>query len=84
MYTPWSFMIQRLESQPSLPHRDAHSLYLFSTEESVFAVYLAGKDRVYQRGEDGTWSALEGLILPDRFWDYRATLVPDEYANGCM
>ena len=70
--------------QPSFP-QDIVALQLLSTgRESVLAL-AKERDKVYQRAEDGTWGAVEGVVLPEASglgtW---GTLVPDDFAPGCM
>ena len=71
--------------QPSLPQDiDPVGITLLPFAGSVIALFN-GDDHVYQRAEDGTWSALEGVLLPDPFAVIdKITLAPDDFANGCM
>ena len=49
-----------------------------------------GENEVYQRADDGTWSAMEGVVLPeitfDGFTNNAAVPVPAEFSDGygCM
>ena len=75
-------------TQPSLPEDvyvggpDLHP----TSSGSVIAIFNK-RDEVYERAEDGTWSALEGVALPERTGEdsrnYRAAIVPADFA-GCM
>ena len=76
--------------QPSLPQDiiplDPVLLPLHSG--TVVALFIR-EDEVYQRVENGTWSAMEGVVLPKTLdFDNRdaAALVPADFANGygCM
>lgn len=71
--------------QPGLPH-DIYTDYptLLPWSGSVIALFNI-EEEVYQRADDGTWSPLEGVELPGLFNDYdHVTIVPDDFANGCM
>ena len=72
--------------QPSLPQDiKPDNPLLVTWEESVLAMFK-GEVHVYQRGEDGTWSTLQGVFLPVSFAgrDDKAILVPRELPNGCF
>ena len=71
--------------QPSFP-QDIVALQLLSTGEGSVLALTDGTDKVYQRAEDGTWGALEGVVLPKASSLYLTwgTLVPDDFAPGCM
>ena len=70
--------------QPGLPQEiDPSDPTLLPWSESLIALF-SGEDQVYQRADDGTWSALEGVVLPDTFDGYCITIVPQDFANGCM
>ena len=73
--------------QPSLPQDiDPSAPTLLVWDGSVIALFRA-EDQVYQRADDGTWSPLEGVVLPGTFYGYinnKAVIVPNDFANGCM
>ena len=76
--------------QPSLPQdiEPTETVLLPLSSGTVIALFY-GKDEVYQRLEDGTWSAMEGVVLPSKFQGYRADSavpVPADFGNGygCM
>ena len=48
---------------------------------SVIALF-SGDDQVYQRADDGTWSPLEGVVGIE--YSDRMTIVPQDFADGCM
>ena len=53
--------------QPSLPQDyEPDNLLLLTWEESVLALFQDDA-HVYQRGEDGTWIALQNVLLPVTF-----------------
>ena len=75
--------------QPDLPKQIVSPFgptLLGRTPGSMIALFR-DTDKVYQLGGDGTWSALEGVVLPSVF-DGRpsdeAILVPHDFATGCM
>ena len=73
-------------TQPSLPGAiDPYDLLLLNWEESILALFK-DEEQVYQRGEDGYWLALQGVLLPEPFdgFDDKAAMVPADFANGCM
>ena len=60
-------------------------LFIITLKNSILGLFT-GEDNVYERAEDGTWSALEGVVLPSAFNPFisKATLVPSDFSNGCM
>ena len=76
--------------QPSLPQDiDPGSPVLLPGHSGTVVALFSGEDEVYQRAEDGTWSPMEGVVLPETFDGYyadAAVLVPAEFADGygCM
>ena len=74
--------------QPSLPQEIEPSkpvLLPWDSAHTVIALFQSNNE-VYQRAEDGTWSALEGVLLPELISSphYGATVVPDDFAYGCV
>ena len=72
--------------QPSLPEDvTAYYLSLHSWGNTVIALF-DGEDHVYQYGDDGTWSMLDGVVLsaPYSGFNGRAVLVDDYMALGCI
>ena len=77
--------------QPGLPQdRDPVNAVLLPRHSGTVVALFYGQDQVYQRLEDGTWSAMEGVVLPNIFGGVyhhdAAALVPADFANGygCM
>lgn len=72
--------------QPSLPQDIApdYPVLLPGHSGTVVALFR-GEDEVYQRAEDGTWSPMEGVVLPETFDGYYANAavpVPVDFADG--
>ena len=71
--------------QPGLPQdTDPSSIVLLRWNKTVVAL-LYDQTEVYQRREDGTWTALQGVGLDEEFeGSYnKAAMVPDDFAPGC-
>ena len=73
--------------QPSLP-RDINPLAptLLNWDGAMIALFY-DTDQVYQRAGNGTWSALQGAVLPSTFHGYDsdgAVLVPDDFVVRCL
>ena len=73
--------------QPNLPQDIIYPglPYMIPFEQTILALFGEEK-QIYQRAENGTWHVREGAVLPQpQFlsW-YSATLVPEEFVNGCM
>jgi len=71
--------------QPGLPQEiSTYRPTLLPWSGRVIALFN-NEDEVYQRADDGTWSPLEGVVLPGTFYSYElVTIVPDDFASGCM
>ena len=75
--------------QPSLPEDIWYPFgpALLALDHGTAIALFDREDRVFQRTEDGTWSALSGVVLPSTFGGYpsdKVTMVPEEFATGCM
>ena len=68
--------------QPRLPE-DTYHTELITWENSILALFYKD-DQVYLREEDCSWSPMEGVHLPKPFYGDAVTIVPDDFANGCM
>jgi len=58
---------------------------LLNWQGAVIGVFEG--DQVFRRGDNGDWTPLEGVRLPEMFEGYKndkAVLVPDAFAAGCM
>ena len=67
-------------TQPDLPFGSYSHNMLLPLENTVITPFF---DKIYRRAVDGTWHAVEGVVLwldPD---EDKAVLVPKEFANGC-
>lgn len=70
--------------QPSLPDNTVpRSLYLLHHGNNVIAIY---DEKVYKRGEDATWTLIDGLHVPVKAnrGGLRHVLVPDTMVNQCI
>ena len=75
--------------QPSLPQDIfPYRPVLLSLPLGTVVAVFEGEDEVYQRADDGTWSAIEGVVLPAKYSGHGdpAALFPVDFADGygCM
>ena len=74
-------------SQPNLPSDIQPDQSTVLTWRNTALALFIGEDKIYQFQEDGSWSALEGVLLPLPYFGFtngRAMIVPDDFAGGCM
>ena len=74
--------------QPDLPDVDLPGQPILLNWDGAVLGLFFGEDRVYQRRvEDGSWSQLVGVQLPDIFFGShvnKVAIVPDYFAAGCV
>ena len=71
--------------QPGLPQEiyPVGPVLLPGYKGNVIGLFMF-TDQVYQRTEDGIWSPLEGVVLPNSYYYDGATLVSDDFAYDCL
>ena len=70
--------------QPSIPEDiNPGKPSLLAWHSSTVLALFVWDDNIYQRSASGTWTALEGVFLPETFIG-SAALVPDDFIFGCM